>query len=212
MQADPAHVPLATPAIVGRSSSHFTRVTRIFAHELAIAYDFEAVADLTSLDPHDYADNPALKIPALRTSEGVWYGSLNVCRELARRSRAGKRILWPEDLVQPLPANAQELVTQAMATEVALIMAKMSGNQPQAKPTTSLENTLSWLEGNVEDVIAALPADRNLSFLEVALFCLVTHLDFRGVLPTAPYVSLNSFCERFGTRASASDTPYRFDS
>jgi len=35
-------------------------------------------------------------------------------------------------------------------------------------------------------LFAALPPQRELSFLVVTLFCLVTHLEFREVLPTAP--------------------------
>jgi hypothetical protein len=47
--------------------------------------------------------------------------------------------------------------------------------------------------------------------LEVSLFCLVTHLEFRNVLPTDSYAALNTFCQRFATRASVGETPYRFD-
>jgi len=43
------------------------------------------------------------------------------------------------------------------------------------------------------------------------LFCLVTHLEFRDVLPTASYPELNRFCQQFATRASVRDTSYRFD-
>jgi hypothetical protein len=45
----------ATNTIVGRSSSHFTRVARIFAAELAIDYSFSIVRDLTSSDAKIYA-------------------------------------------------------------------------------------------------------------------------------------------------------------
>ena len=43
------------------------------------------------------------------------------------------------------------------------------------------------------------------------LFCLVTHLEFRSVVPTAPYWRLNEFCLQFADRASAHETTYRFD-
>ncbi|WNG56338.1 glutathione S-transferase domain-containing protein [Archangium gephyra] len=206
---------LAKPVIIGRSSSHFTRVARIFAAEMRVDYSLRVVRDLMSPTAEDYGGNPALKIPSLQTPQGVWFGSLNVCRELWRRSSPKPRVVWPEDLDQPLLANAQELVLQAMSTEVSLIMGKAAGTSENsthhAKMRQSLVNMMSWLEENVRPLLAALPPERDLSYLEVTLFCLVTHLEFRGVLPTAPYSALNEFCQRFATRASASETSFRFD-
>jgi glutathione S-transferase len=201
--------------IIGRSSSHFTRVTRIFAAELRIEYSFQVVRNLMSSEPGDYGGNPALKIPSLQTPRGVWFGALNVCRELWRQSSPRPQVVWPEDLDQPVLANAQELVLQAMATEVSLIMSKVSGagdsSTLHTKMRKGLLNSMAWLEENASTLLAALPPRRDLSFLEVTLFCLVTHLEFRDVLPTASYVELNRFCQQFATRASASGTPYRFD-
>ncbi|WP_437991677.1 glutathione S-transferase N-terminal domain-containing protein [Sorangium sp. So ce145] len=206
---------LVKPVIVGRSSSHFTRVTRIFAAEMGVDCSLEVVRDLMSSNAADYGGNPALKMPALRTSRGVWFGALNICRELSRQSKRAVRTVWPEDLNQPLLANAQELVVHAMATEVGLIMAGAAGagdgSAHHAKQRTSLMNTMSWLEDNASHALAALPSDRDLSYLEVALFCLVTHLEFRRVLPTEPYPALNGFCREFAARASAGETTYRFD-
>jgi len=206
---------LDRPVIIGRSSSHFTRTTRIFAAELRIDCSFRVVRDLMSSDPEDYGGNPALKIPSLQTSRGVWFGALNICRELWRRSSLRPRVVWPEELDQPVLANAQELVLQAMATEVSLIMSGLGGtgdgSPHQAKMRTGLINMMSWLEENARSVLAALPPERDLSFLEVTLYCLVSHLEFRGVLPTASYSELNEFCQRFATRASIRETTYRFD-
>jgi glutathione S-transferase len=204
---------LARPVIIGRSSSHFTRVTRIFAAEMRVDYSLLVVRDLMSSNAEDYGGNPALKIPSLQTPQGVWFGSLNVCRELWRRSNPRPRVVWPEDLDQPLLANAQELVLQAMSTEVSLIMGKAAGTDSSthhAKMQQSLVNMMSWLEENARPILATLPP-RDLSYLEVTLFCLVTHLEFRGVLPTAPYPALNEFCQQFATRASAGETSFRFD-
>ncbi|MBZ4417237.1 glutathione S-transferase N-terminal domain-containing protein [Myxococcus sp. RHSTA-1-4] len=206
---------LTRPVIIGRSSSHFTRITRIFASEMRIGHSFQVLRDIMSSNPEDYGGNPALKIPSLRTPRGTWFGALNVCRELWRQSSPRPRVVWPEDLDQPVLANAQELVLQAMSTEVALIMSRVGGagdsSAHHAKMRTSLGNMMSWLDENASSALAALPPHRDLSFLEVSLFCLVTHLEFREVLPTAPYSELNRFCQRFSTRASASETPYRFD-
>ena len=200
--------------LFGRSSSSFTRIARIYAAELEVAYEFRIVPDLMSLDATDYGGNPALRMPVLHTAEGVWFGSSSVCRALSRRAPSGRRLVWPEDLEQPLSANAQELVLVAMSTEVSLIMAQLGGTGAGGnidKARRSLENTLAWLDEQIEPALAELPSERHLSFLEVAAFCLVTHLSFRSVLPITRYVKLSAFSERFGERASGRETAYRFD-
>jgi glutathione S-transferase len=237
--------PGAALTIVGRSSSHFTRVTRIFAAELGVETAFRVVPDLSSIDARDYAGNPALSVPTLETPEGAWFGSLNVSRELARRSQLALEVVWPEALDRPLSANAQELTLHAMSAEVALIMGSLgapaasgaassgaasstaasstaasstaasSAVTPGALQREKLQNRLraclAWLDENLGAVLELLPP-RDLSYLEVSLFCLVTHLDFRGVLATAPFANLLRFSERFAQRPSAQATPYRFDS
>ena len=206
---------IAKPRIVGRSSSHFTRVTRIFAAELGVEYELDVVHDLSSLRPEDYAGNPALKVPILQTTDDTWFGALNICRALARLSKRNLRVVWPEALLQPVLANAQELTVHAMATEVALIMSAASGadatSAPQIKTRTSLVNAMIWLDSNARRALTALSADRDLSYLEVCLYCLVTHLEFRSILSTADYPELLAFCERFSERESARQTTYRFD-
>jgi glutathione S-transferase len=203
------------PRLVGRSSSSFTRIARMFAAELGVPCELTVVRDLLSLSRADYGGNPALKLPILHTSAGTFFGALNICRVLARRSRRDLRLLWPEDLHEPLLANAQELTVHALATEVTLVMSKVGGASAegahQAKLQASLLNVLSWLDDNVGAVLGALPADRDLSYLEVALFCLVTHLEFRQVLPVADYAALGAFCLHFGQRVCARETPYFFD-
>jgi glutathione S-transferase len=209
----------SSPTLFGRSSSHFTRVARIVAAELGVAYTFRVVPNLLSTDPSDYGGNPALRLPVLHTEQGEWFGALNICRALERQASAASRderprLVWPEALDQPLTANAQELTLQAMASEVALIMARVAKADEAAanlaKQRQSLERMLAWLEANVSEVLAALPP-RGVSFLEVTLFCLVQHLEFRDILPTAPYRALGEFCQRFAQRESARQTPFRFD-
>jgi glutathione S-transferase len=203
------------PKLIGRSSSHFTRVARIFAAELGVECSFRVVPDLLSTNTADYAGNPALRLPILETGAGSWFGTLAICRELARLSTRSLNLIWPEDLQDPLPSNAQEFAVQAMTTEVALVMAALGrenlDSAQHAKQQASLLNLLVWLNGNVDAALAALPASRDLSYLEVTLFCLVTHLEFRGLLPVSPYPALTAFCARFAARGSARETAFRFD-
>lgn len=201
------------PTLVGRSSSSFTRVARIFAAELGVECSFRVVPDLLSTRAHDYAGNPALKLPILETEAGSWFGTLNICRQLSRLSTRRLRLLWPEDSNQPIPCNAHEFVAQAMTTEVALVMATLAGetnSAQRAKQQASLLNLLVWLNDNIDATLAGLPV-HDLSFLEVTLFCLVTHLEFRNVVPVSPYPALSTFCQRFGARHSATETLFRFD-
>ena len=200
--------------IVGRSTSHFTRVTRIFAAEARLAFAFQVVPDLRLFAQADYAGNPALKVPILRTPGGEWFGSLNICRELWRRAAQKPRTIWPEDLDAPLLANAQELVVQAMSTEVTLLMSRFFGESDgphAAKLLQSLTNSIEWLERHADDVLAKLPLTRDVSYLELTLYCLVRHLPFREALSTEPYTRLNEFCQRYEARPSVKDTPYRVD-
>jgi len=186
------------------------------AAELGVDYEFQVVKDLRSLEATDYAGNPALRMPILRSSRGEWFGSLPICRELARHAPGARRIVWPEDLQEALPSNVQELTLQAMASEVTLIMAQLAGTPATdaqvIKLDLSLRNMLGFLDDNIDRALASLPRERDTSFLEVTLFCLVRHLEFRTLLDTSGYRALGAFTERFEQRASARATPYRFDS
>jgi glutathione S-transferase len=199
--------------LVGRSSSHFTRLTRIFALELGVAHTFRAVLDLTSADPASYAGNPALKIPVLVDADGPIFGAENICRELTQRAQARARVVLRGDVAGRLVANAEEMTLHAMATDVALVMASVAAADRPAPPKRrpSLERALVYLDEHIDRVCAALPADRRLSFVEAALFCVVTHLPFRHVLDVAPYERLAAFCAGFGQRESAQRTEYRYD-
>lgn len=201
--------------LFGRSSSHFTRIPRIFAAELEVDVEFHVISDLMSVEPVDYGGHPALKMPTLQTDAGIWFGSLPICRELAQCSDLSLDIVWPEDLQRPVAANAQELVSTAMSTEVGLIMGKASGvpadNAHQVKLRASLLGTMDWLEMNSMRAMDTLPAERDLSFLEVSLFCLIEHLEFREVLSLDAYPALRAFGQRFGRKSSARATAYKFD-
>jgi glutathione S-transferase len=198
-------------ALVGRSSSHFTRVARIFALELGVEHAFRPVLDLTVLDAAAYAGNPALKIPILVDDAGALFGAENVCRDLARRSGRRADVVLREDVKDRVVANAEELTLHAMSTEVSLVMAQTTGGAASPKAMPSIENCLCYLDEHVGGVLAALPQRRAISFAEVALFCLVTHLPFRNVLDVSRWEKLEAFRARFGERASACTTAYRFD-
>src|SRR5687767_3592758 len=161
--------------LVGRSSSHFTRVTRMFAIELGVPFAFRPLFDLTSVDTADYGDNPALKVPVLLTETGPLFGAENICRELVRRAGAKSKkarkktdFVLRGDVDSRLIANAEELTLHAMQTGVVIILGKSTGTVPAVKTMRSLENTLAWLDANVDAVLAALPEGRLISFVEVA--------------------------------------------
>jgi glutathione S-transferase len=200
--------------LVGRSSSHFTRIARIFAHELGVEHAFEPVYEITSRSAETFADNPTLRVPSLRTNSGTWFGSMNVSRELARLANRYDDVVWPEGLVDPTSMNAQEIVTETMAAEVTLVTArieKLATEHPfLAKPLARIETSLAWLERELPGVLARLTPG-SLSFLEVSAFCLCTHLPFREVRSIDDCPNLVAFARRFGDRESARATEYRFD-
>ena len=200
-----------TVELVGRSSSHFTRVARIFAHELGVAHDFRPVLDITTLEPSAYAENPALKIPILVDEHGSLFGAENICRALLRRSEKATRVVLRGDVPERAVANAEELTLHVMSSGVSLIMAKAGGNVAPPKVTASMHNSLRYLDETLDATLAALPRDRHVSFVEVALFCLITHLEFREIMDASGFRRLQDFCRSFAERDSAKATPYRFD-
>jgi glutathione S-transferase len=195
----------------GRSSSHFTRTARIFADELNVPHTFHAVLDITSLDVASYADNPALKVPIWIDEQGPLFGTENICRELARRSGKAASCVLRGTSSDRLIANAEELTLHVMSAEVNIITATLAGSTAPPKVLGSIEHSLDYLDESVDAVLSRLPDDRALSFLEVTLFCVVTHLPFRQVLDTSRWKRLTAFTERFGERPSARHTEYRFD-
>jgi glutathione S-transferase len=202
---------MAEIEIVGRSSSHFSRTVRIFALELGVAHSFRPVFDLTGIEAAPYGGNAALKIPNLMTEDGPWFGTENICRELARRATRPGRVLLRGDGADRLVANAEELTLQAMTTEVAVVMMKMAGAATPPKLTESLTQSLAWLDAQVDRVLTLLPEPRILSFFETSLYCLVTHLPFRDVMQIGNYPRLVAHCDRFGEREAARQTSYKFD-
>ncbi len=203
------------PRITGRSSSHFTRLARVFALELDVACEFAPVYDLASLEARDYAGNPALKLPVLTMHGATVFGAENICRVLAESAPTPRRIVWPEDMRDLQVRNAQELVWHGMQAQVQLGFGTQIAQLPAdsiyfAKAAAGLRNALQWLDERLAAVIATLPP-RDLSVLEVSLFCLVEHLAFRATVPLAPYGRLAAFAREFGQRASARSTAYRFD-
>jgi glutathione S-transferase len=203
--------------IVGRSSSHFTRMARIFAEELGVAYRLVPVLDMKVLSADAYGDNPAMKLPAMRMEGSTHFGAQNICRALAYRSTRKKRIIWPEELRDPLSCNAQEFVWHGMAAQVQIAFGVLICKLPEdnlyfTKAHKGFEGALGWLDEHLAEVIGRLPSGRDLSLFEVSLFCLVDHLSFRRTVSLAPYKHLISFKDEFAKRPSAGSTAYRFDS
>ncbi|MGH8210908.1 MAG: glutathione S-transferase N-terminal domain-containing protein, partial [Steroidobacteraceae bacterium] len=140
--------------IVGRSSSHFTRMPLIFAHELGVPFDFVPIYDMMAMDSEIYAGNPALKLPILRTEDFSLFGAQNICRALAERADSSKRIVWPEELRDALSRNVQELVWHAMSAQVQIafgtIVCKLpTDNVYFVKARSGLDGSLSWLDENL---------------------------------------------------------------
>ncbi len=204
--------------LVGRSSSHFTRVAALFAHELGVPYTLEVLHDLTSLEVAKYGGHPAFKIPTLLVGDSVVFGAENICRKLTELAgRTGDpNVVFIEHTPADLSRCAQELVWHAMAAQVQLVMGTVVAGLPPensffVKTNAGLQGALSWLDAHLEEALRLLPASRRLSVFEVSLFCLVEHLMFRKTVSIEPYKALRRFASGHATRPSAQRTAFRFD-
>ncbi|WP_434426083.1 glutathione S-transferase family protein [Nannocystis pusilla] len=202
--------------IIGRSSSHFTRLALLFAHELEVPFELVPVHDMTVVRPEVYAGNPALKLPTLRRGGSLVFGAENICRALAELAGPGRRVVWPEELRSDVARNAHELVRHGMAAQVQLVFGPVLCELPAdnlyfVKARQGFEGALRWLDDHLAGVLDELPSPRDLSLFEASLFCLVDHLSFRTTVPSGPYPALVRFAEGFAARPSARRTQYRFD-
>jgi glutathione S-transferase len=203
--------------LVGRSSSHFTRVVAIIAHELGVPYELVPIPTLRSLDADSYGDNPALKLPTLRLDDGALvFGTENICRRLVALAPAGPRVVLPEHVDGAVARNAQEMAWHAMAAQVQLVLGASIGGLAAGNPwfdklTAGFHGAFGWLDAHLDAALAELPAPRTTSVLEVTLFCVLDHLAFRPTISPEPYPRLRAFLADFAARPSAQRTPYRFD-
>ncbi len=225
--------------IIGRTSSHFTRVATLIAHELGVPFTLIPVRDLMSSAPATFAGNPALKIPVLRITapdatgtaahSTLLFGVTNIARKLvelatesteanAASQSALAPITWPESLRDDLTRNAHELVSHGMSAQVQLVVA-CRGLAPESDTVPRDEVYLAKVRGGLEGSLAWLDAHlvdllarlptRRTSLFEVMLFCLVEHIAFRATLPLAPYAQLSRFAADFARRPAAEQTRYR---
>lgn len=202
--------------LVGRSSSHFTRVAAIFALELGVPYELRVVHDVLATDPGNFGGHPALKLPVLRVDGSLLVGTENICRRLHELSGGQAQVVWPEALKSDLSRNAQELVWHAMAAQVQLVIGTVVAKLPAdhaffSKIRLGFEGSLQWLDSHLEQVVALLPSGRLLSLFEVTLFCLLEHIPFRPTVSLEPYPALRAFSAKFSRRPAAQQTPFRFD-
>lgn len=229
--ADAAYVALVEPAdlvIVGRSTSHYTRVARLLAHELGVPLRLSPLFDMTRLDAEDYGGHPALKLPTLHIVSGSAgtrrvFGTVNICRELAARA-PHLQVAFDEDL-DAAGRNLAELAWHGMQAQVQLIFGTQIAKLPPdniyfAKTRAGFAGALAWVDAHLDDVIAAAPRV-DVVLVEVVVFSLVDHIIFReratggaeerGTVSLDPYARLRRFHDTFGARASALATPYVFD-
>lgn len=188
----------------------------MFAEELAVSYEFVPIFDMTATTSASYADNPALKMPILRRGDDTLFGTINICRALAEEAHAEDSIVWPETLRDSLSRNANELLWHCMNAQVQLVVGTVVGKLPAdnvffAKTRAGLEGSLQWLDAHLDQVLSELPAQRTLSLFEVALFCLLEHLVWRGTLTIDRFARLTHFVATYRSRPAAQATPYVFD-
>lgn len=204
--------------LTGRSTSHFTRLVRMLAHELAVPLELEVVNDLMSLDAATYGGHPALKLPTLHVGDAALFGTENICRALA--GLAGRandpRVVLPHQVTSTLVQSAQELAWHAMTVQVQLVIGVRIAKLPAeniffTKATAGMNGALAWLDARLDPVLAELPSPRDVSVFELSLFCLIEHIVFRPTVSLESFPRLRGFAEAFATRDSAQRTPFQLD-
>lgn len=202
--------------IVGRSSSHYTRVVLLHAELLGIRWNLQPVDDLQGQDPEKYAGNPAMKIPVLVDGRTTMFGTQNIGRALCHRAPAQARARLRDESDSSMFQNAQELVWHCMAAQVQLVMGTVLAALPAQSPyftkiRAGLDGSLAWLDGRVDALLPERLAPAVISPLEITLFCLMEHLAFRPNVEIAKYQRLAEVTLRFGQLDAAQRTAYRFD-
>lgn len=198
--------------LYGRATSHYTRLVRMFAHDVGLDYVLRDIPDMTRLDPAVYGGHPALKLPVLKVNGDPIFGAQNICRWLVDHAATSRRVIWSEEIPNLQVQNAQELVWLGMSAQVHVIMAtRVFGVEPGHpfvdKTRQGLVGALGWLEAGLGPVLACLPA-RDVSLLEHSLFCLVSHLLFRPSIDLTGYPRLLEFHAGHSRLESAMATPY----
>ena len=207
-----------TPEIIGRRSSHFTRLVLIVAHELGVEYSYMHVVDLMALDTKSYGDHPGLRLPTLKFDGEAVFGAVNICRILAKIMKRENDVVWPDEGdASILLTNMYEITMQTMASQVSLVIAvEVSKLDPASAFVTKLRvgmaGMLEWLDTRLVEYQAQLPGDRLISITEAALYCVYEHIRCRNTSELTAYPNLARFVTEFGQRTSAKQTPYRFDS
>lgn len=188
------------------------------ALELGVAIELVSLPDLMSVNPDDYGGHPGLKIPTLQVGEVALFGTQNICHRLAELAGRAEdpRVVLCHQVRSDLVRSAQELTWHAMSVQVQLVVGVRIAGLPAenvyfTKARRSLTGSLTWLDAHLEAVLAELPSPRDVSVFEVSLFCLVEHFGFRPTLPLDDFPRLREFAATFATRASAQQTPFRFD-
>lgn len=204
--------------LIGRSSSHFSRVAALFAHELGLPFELEVVHDLTDRNEAAFGGHPGLKVPTLLFGECAIFGTENICNKLAELAHRSDdpRVVLAKDVTTDSLRNAQELVWQAMAAQVQLRLGIHMANLPAeniffGKASSGMTGALAWIERRLDHLIEELPAPRDISLFEVTLFCLIEHIGFRPTISLETFSQLRAFAAAFSERESARRTVFRFD-
>jgi len=176
-----------TPHLLATPLSHFARKLRILLAELEVDYELSYLPSVLGRDPHAFADNPLMRVPAWRDDEGTWFESDHIARRVVARfdphDRFGVRSERLDDL------NRLAVISGIMANEVVLVLARRSGstevdsNAYFQKLALAIEGGLAWLD---ERITLAAPLD----YRDMALVAMWQHANhYELVRATYPRIA-----------------------
>ncbi len=193
------------PQLHGTPLSHFTRKIRILLLELGVPFDFERARSVLGSEPHDYADNPLMRVPTLVHRGQAVFDSDHIARYVIREFDPIDRFGAKSDRVGDL--NRLAVVNGIMNNEVVLILAKRGGLSDIDKVTyfrklaSAIDNGLAWLDREVD------LDDADLHYVDIATICMWQHLMHYGIAEGLDrYPRVRERVARFSERPSVAAT------
>lgn len=167
--------------------SHFSRKVRIVLAELGISCELVHAPNLLSEDPAHFGGNPILRVPVLEDGDDWVIESDAIVRYLLERHDAGNdRFAFFSMTVAQ--RNALAMISATMGAEVELLLSQRSGLGAEHEGVyfrryrVVIRECMSWLEERGP----ALWPECDLSYLDIALACMLDHLRYNDMMPRLP--------------------------
>lgn len=185
-------------------NSPFARKVRVLAHELGIADAIELVdTALRTQDPAFWADNPAAKVPALVTKDGLHLSDSNVICEYLNVTYGNGKLL-----PAPGPQRWKDLALISLAdavVEAAMLARSEQSRPPEQQLRSRIDQEMAKVSRGLDAIAEALrndvPGQPLLSLAGIAVGSALGWLEMR-LGPELPFATRSSLA-RWWTQAQS---------